>query len=265
MSQQQKTIAASFQLSGVSLHSGKETTVICSPAPINSGIHFKKQGKSIPATIEHLSSTKRSTSVAGVAVTEHLLSAIYALGIDNLTLEVKGDEIPVLDGSAKPFVDAFLTVGLLDQPAPKQAIILKAPIKLSADKASVEALPYHGFRLTFMVNFPSVGEQKLSFDLESGDYATEIAPARTFGYIEEIEALKQQGLGRGASLDNALVLSQNGYLNQPRFKDELVRHKILDLIGDLALLGKPLKAQIVACMSGHKLNSELVRRILQNG
>lgn len=265
MSQKQKTIASPFKLSGPTLHSGQETTITCSPAPVDSGINFVKQGKTIRATINNLSATKRSTALAGIAVTEHLLSAIYALEIDNISVAVQGDEIPILDGSAKPFVDAILGVGILNQSASKQPIILKSPIKISEDLTSLEALPYHGFSLTFMVNFPSVGEQKLRFDLESGNYAAEIAPARTFGYIEEIEALKQQGLGRGASLDNALVLSQTGYLNQPRFKDELVRHKILDLIGDLALLGKPLKAQIIGCMSGHKLNSELVRRILANG
>lgn len=255
----QNTLAASFQLSGVGIHSGLETTITCRPAQENTGIVFEKGRKRIPASIKSLSATKRGTSLGGVLVVEHLLSAFYALGVDNVLVQVMGDEIPVMDGSAQPFVTAILAVKMVEQSALKHPVVLSTSIKLEEKDARLEVRPYPGFMVDFMVDFPAVGEQKLTFDLQKGEYSSEIAPARTFGYIEEGEALKQQGLGRGASLENALVLNQNGYVNLPRFKDELVRHKILDLIGDLALLGRPLKAKIKAVKSGHTMNVELVR------
>jgi len=265
MSDRQKTLASSFQLCGVGIHSGQETTITCQPALENMGIVFIKGNLQIPARLESLADTRRGTSLRGILVVEHLLAAFYALGVDNAIVQVAGEEIPVLDGSAQPFVEAILGAKLLEQSAPKQYLTVATPIKIEEKDASLEARPYHGFMADFMINFPPVGKQRLVFTLQKGDFASEIAPARTFGYIEEIESLKQQGLGRGASFDNALVLNQSGYLNLPRFKDELVRHKILDLIGDLALLGRPLKAKIIARKSGHKMNAELTRRILKNG
>ncbi|MDI6731930.1 MAG: UDP-3-O-acyl-N-acetylglucosamine deacetylase [Candidatus Margulisbacteria bacterium] len=265
MSDRQKTLAAAFQLSGVGIHSGQETTLQCLPAPENSGIVFEKGKKQIPALIQNITDTKRGTSLGGILVVEHLLSAFFALGVDNVRIKVSGAEIPAMDGSSQPFVEAIQSAGIKEQSSPKTYIELSAPIRIEEKDAKLEALPYSGFMVDFMVNFSPVGTQKLVFDLQKGDYAGEIAPARTFGCSEEIEALKQQGLGRGASLENSLVLNQSGYINLPRFKDELVRHKILDLIGDLALLGRPLRAKIKAVKSGHKMNAELVRRILNNG
>jgi UDP-3-O-[3-hydroxymyristoyl] N-acetylglucosamine deacetylase len=263
MNTRQTTLAAPFQLSGIGIHSGEETAVTCQPAQEDAGIIFIKGTKRIPANSFSLSATKRGTALGGIFVVEHLLSAFYALGVDNVMVEVAGDEIPVMDGSAKPFVEAILLVGIRQQSVSKQAFSLQSPIKIEDKESSLEAWPQDGFVVDFMVDFPPVGKQRLVFDLQKGNYASEIAPARTFGYIEELEALKQQGLGRGASIDNALALSQEGYINLPRFKDEVVRHKILDLIGDLALLGRPLKARIKAAKSGHKMNTELVKRIVE--
>jgi UDP-3-O-acyl N-acetylglucosamine deacetylase len=260
----QKTIRQPFRLAGTGLHSGEESHLRISPAPENNGIAFIKDGARIPASVAQVKETKRGTSLDGIAVTEHFLSAAFALGVDNLQVEIRGDELPAMDGSALPYAKALLNAGIVDQTADKQFLTTQQPIHLTSGDASLSALPYRGFKVDFMINFPEVGEQRFSFDLQQGDFLKEIAPARTFGYVEEYELLKQQGLARGASLENALVLGKDGYINQPRFPDELVRHKILDLLGDLSLLGQPLQAEIKAIRSGHKLNIELVRRIIEN-
>ncbi|MBU1027345.1 MAG: UDP-3-O-acyl-N-acetylglucosamine deacetylase [Candidatus Margulisbacteria bacterium] len=257
----QQTIARSAELSGVALHSGQTAKIKLSPAEEDYGIKFIKGGQEISASLGNLVSTKRGTSLKGISVTEHLLAAIYGLGIDNVKIEVEGKEIPNLDGSSLPFVQALKQAGSIEQKAEKNYFRVKAPIKVADNNASLEALPYNGFRIDFMVNFPSVGEQKIRFELGQNDFSSEIAPARTFGYIEEHEALKKAGLGRGATEQNVLILSQKGYVNQPRFTDEPVRHKVLDLIGDLALLGQPILGHFKAVKSGHKLNTELMRRL----
>jgi UDP-3-O-acyl N-acetylglucosamine deacetylase len=255
----QKTIKKTFSLSGIGIHSGKETSISISPAIENRGILFIKEGKQIKALENNVEETNRGTTLAGIAVVEHLLSAIYGLGIDNLEISVEGDEIPVLDGSALPFALALIGADIIEQREEKQTLPISSPIETSL----LKVLPYRGFKVHFVVNFPLVGEQKLSFDLNKDDFVKEIAPARTFGYISEIEQLKKQGLGQGASLENALAIGKEGYLNPPRFPDEVVRHKILDLIGDFSLLGRPLEAEIFANKSGHKNNIEMVRRILK--
>lgn len=259
----QKTISKSFRLSGSGLHFGQESLLFFSPAPANSGIYFIKEGRKIPALVDLVRETRRGTSLDGIAVTEHLLSAVYGLGIDNLRIEIKGEEIPAMDGSALPYVEALLNTGVTEQRELKNPLIIEQPIKIVENEASLELFPYRGFKIDFMVDFPGAGKQSCSFDFQKGNFKKEIAPARTFGYIEEYELLKQQGLARGASFENALVLGKDGYINTPRFPDEVVRHKILDLLGDLALLGRPLLAEVKAVKSGHKLNIELVRRIIQ--
>ena len=258
----QQTIQRPFSLSGVGLHSGKEAKITFSPAPPNSGIIFVKEGRKIPATIHNLKETRRGTALDGIAVVEHLLSAVYGLGLDNLEIEIAGEEAPALDGSALPYAAALEKAGIIEQKAPKTYREILTPVKIIEGAASLEALPSHGFNVNFMVNFEGVGEQKFTFDSEKQSYKKEIAPARTFGYFDEYESLKERGLARGASPENALILGKEGCINCPRFPDEVVRHKISDLIGDLALLGQPLRAEILAVKSGHKLNAELVRRIL---
>lgn len=261
----QKSIRSPFSLSGIGIHSGEKVSILISPAPENSGIIFYKNKKIIPARLSQLRSSLRGTALDGIAVTEHLLSAVYANEIDNLWIEVEGSELPILDGSALPFDSALREAGIVEQSAEKSILTLSTPIKITEGDASLEALPYHGFRVHFMVNFQGFGEQNFSFESGKDSYSREIAPARTFGYLEEYEELKKNGFALGAAEENALILSQSGYVNAPRFHDELVRHKILDLIGDLALLGRPLRAEIKAVKSGHKLNSDLVRRIAQHG
>lgn len=258
----QKTIKNSFGLKGIGLHSGRKVSVSISPAKEDTGIVIN----GCLASLENLTSTHRATSLGKVLLVEHLLSAAAGLEIDNLLVEVTGGELPALDGSSLPYANALKAAELVEQLAEKKPLALKEKILLTKGGASLEAAPYPGFKVTFMVNFMGIGEQVFSFDSAKDSYLKEIAPARTFGYLEEHEALKEQGLGLGASLDNALVLKkEGGYLNPPRFPEELVRHKILDLIGDLALLGRPLEAAILARGSGHALNLELVRRIINHG
>lgn len=257
----QQTIANPFILEGIGLHTGQPSRLRFSPAPENSGIQFVREGKSFPATIEQINNTERGTTLSGIAVVEHLLSAVSGLGIDNLLVEIEGPETPNLDGSSLPFVEALEKSGLAVQREPRKYIDAE-PLKIIDGESSLEVLPHRGLKIDFMVDFPGAGVQRFVFDAEKQDYKKEIAPARTFGYLEEYESLKQRGLAFGASFDNALVLDKNGYVNRPRFPDEIVRHKILDLIGDLALAGRPLRAQITAVKSGHAMNIELVRRLV---
>ena len=259
----QKTISKPTHLSGIGLHSGQAAAIILSPSAPNSGIYFLKEGEKTPATAEEVRSTQRGTALGEIAVTEHLLSAVYAMGIDNLQIEMTGNELPAMDGSALPFVEALEKAQIVEQDEEKIPLTIQKPIKIVEKDASLEVFPCNGFKVNFMVDFPAVGEQYFSFDLQKDSFKKEIAPARTFGYIEEYELLKERGLARGASFDNALVLGKDGYLNTPRFQDELVRHKILDLIGDLALVGRPLLAEIKAVKAGHKLNTELARQLRQ--
>jgi UDP-3-O-[3-hydroxymyristoyl] N-acetylglucosamine deacetylase len=268
----QTTIKKAFTLEGIGLHGGRTVSATVSPAKADAGITMN----GIPALLKNVTSTKRATTLGGVATVEHLLSAAYGLGIDNLSVSVEREECPILDGSALPWIEAFERAEVVSLKAEQLHINIKDPIILTTQPPaspgskpttsgiSLEAVPFDGFEVEFMVDFEGVGEQKFAYNASKMSYKANIAPARTFGYLEEIEALKAQGLGLGASYDNALVLTRDGYANEPRFPDEPVRHKILDLIGDLALLGKPLKARIVASRSGHKLNAELVRRILQS-
>lgn len=261
----QKTIKKSFALEGIGLHSGQPTKITVKPASENSGIVFIVKGQRIPATIDSLKDTRRGTSLNGIAVVEHFLSAAAGLNLANLEIEVDGEEMPAVDGSALPYIEAFLKVDLVEQDAPKIYLEIDRPIIIEEEKSFIKAMPFHGFKVNFVINFEGIGEQSFQYQEEKSSYIEEIAPARTFGYLEEHESLKKKGLALGASIENALVLSKTGYVNPPRFKDEPVRHKILDLIGDLALLGGPLHAEITAFASGHKLNTELVRRILNNG
>ena len=261
----QRTIARPFTLEGIGLHGGKASRLTFRPAPANAGIVFSRAGRTIPALPHNVVDTRRGTSLGGVAVVEHVLSAISGLGIDNIEIEVDGDEVPGLDGCALLFVDSLEKAGTKQQRPEKRFITVDEPVKLSDRDATLEVRPGRGLKIDFMVNFPGVGEQHFSFDAVKKSYKKEIAPARTFGYIEEYESLKQECLARGASLDNVLVLSKDGYVNTPRFPDEMARHKVLDLIGDLALAGRPLRADVRAVRSGHRLNVEMARLLYERG
>jgi len=254
----QKTIKKDFTLSGIGIHSGESCAATFRPAEADSGIYFIYRRGKIPALIKYVTRSDRGTTVSGIRVTEHALAAAAGLGIDNLEIELSNSELPILDGSALPYVSAFKNSGILEQNNDKIPLYLKEQIEIKGDSASIKIIPFDGFKAHFMIDFPCIGKQTFVF---SDNFEAEIAPARTFGLIEELEHLKSRGLARGASLENALAIGRDGFINQPRFPDEPVRHKILDLIGDLALVGRPIKGEIFAVKSGHRLNVELARRL----
>jgi len=202
-----------------------------------------------------------------IATVEHLLSAIHGLGVDNIYVDVSTMEIPIVDGSALPFVELLETAGIVVQERPREYIRLLEPIRVETEGKWIEAEPCDSLQVHYSIEFnhPLIGYQAYSYELESLSYKREICPARTFGFYEELDTLKKAGLIRGGSLDNAVVLSQTGLMNPSlRFEDEFVRHKILDLVGDIALVGRPLLAKLRAHRAGHALHFSLSNQILRH-
>jgi UDP-3-O-acyl N-acetylglucosamine deacetylase len=267
----QKTIKNEFSLSGIGIHSGEKCSMRVLPAKEDTGIRFLVKDASpaveIPASPAYVVKKERETSLKNsnieIQTVEHFLAAAHGLGIDNLTVELSGRELPILDGSALCFVEAFKKAEPVPLDYPKRIFLVHSSIALENDdgEASLVILPFTHFRISFVVDFPVIGCQLFSFDSEKHSFEKEIAPARTFGYAEELETLKAKGLAKGASLENALGINKDGYMNPPRFSNEPVRHKILDLFGDLALLNGYIKGHIIAIKSGHKLNLELMERL----
>ncbi|MBU0629899.1 MAG: UDP-3-O-acyl-N-acetylglucosamine deacetylase [Candidatus Margulisbacteria bacterium] len=258
----QTTIARPFSLEGIGIHSGRPSRITVRPAAASAGIFFSNNGQTVQALIGNVSKTDRGTTLGKVAVVEHFLAAAYVLGVDNLAVDIEGEELPILDGSALPFVIALENAGFVALNEAKQPLILSKRLVVSAGEASIEALPFNGFKIDFMIKFKSLEEQSYSIIIDGNSFKEEIAPARTFGFAEEFDQLLARGLGQGASAENALILSKNGTQNVLRFDNEPVRHKILDLIGDLALLGRPIKGYFKANRAGHALNAQLVQAIL---
>lgn len=252
-----KTIKKKVSLSGISLHSGKRSTITFLPSK-EIGIVFIYKNQKIKAIPENVSNTTRGTSLGKIDVVEHVLSAIAGLGINCLNIKLSSNEPPVMDGSSLIFAKALLSAGIKELKEKIPVLSIKKRLFIKDRNSSIEILPYNGFIIDFTVDFPAVGKQRFVYN---GNYLKEIAPARTFGYMEELEKLKKMGLAKGASKKTALALSTKGYINKPRFKDEIVRHKILDLIGDISLAGIQIKGKIIAKKSGHELNAALVKKI----
>ncbi|AHB88432.1 UDP-3-O-[3-hydroxymyristoyl] N-acetylglucosamine deacetylase LpxC [Thermosynechococcus sp. NK55a] len=266
----QQTLAGTAQWSGVGLHSGQWVALTLQPASANTGRQFVRldlEGQPvIPAQIEAVKSTQLATELvakgASVRTVEHLLAALAIAGIDNVTIQITGPEVPVLDGSAQPWLEGIQRVGVVPQEAPRPAVILKEPVTIYEGDAFVSAIPAPELRLTYGIDFSygAIGRQWCSFT--PSELAAEVAPARTFGFAEQVDYLRSQGLIQGGSLENALVCSASGWINPPlRFADEPVRHKLLDLWGDLALLGTPPIAHYVAYRASHHLHTQLARAI----
>jgi UDP-3-O-[3-hydroxymyristoyl] N-acetylglucosamine deacetylase len=266
----QRTLAAEFTRSGIGLHTGAEVQVRVLPAESGQGRTFIRLdlpgAPEIPARIEAVSQTLLSTQLrsgpATVQTVEHLLAALVGLGVDNARIEVSGPELPLLDGSALEWAQAIASVGSIDQgPAPVVPDLLE-PVWVRDRDAFVAALPSPELRFSYGIDFDlaAIGNQWHSWAFQSGSFAEEIAPARTFGLAYQIEALRTQGLIKGGSLENALVCGSEGWLNPPlRFLNEPVRHKLLDLIGDLSLLGTLPTAHFVAYKASHNLHTQLVQ------
>ncbi len=282
----QKTIAKEISFAGIGLHTGNKTAVTFKPAGENEGACFIRtdlpERPTIKVNVDNVSEDTRETALGreGIEVhtVEHLLAALGGLGIDNITIEVDANEVPVDDGSSAPFVKVLKKAGLVEQKSPKQFYSLRDPLWISEkekhgkdfqwvskDAQELIVLPSNTLRISYLINYahPFLKTQYATFEVSPGIFSKEIAPTRTFCFQEEVEFLKKQGLIKGGSLENAIVIGDEGILNKGnlRFDDEFVRHKILDLIGDLYLLRIPVKAHIIAFKSGHALNVRLVRKI----
>lgn len=267
----QRTLAKSAILYGQGLHSGKKSGLILEPLPAGSGIHFAAVGERavVPAYLDFVESTGFATTLkvgrVQAGTIEHLMSALYAFGISNLLIKCNG-EVPVMDGSARDFCELFEDVGIEEQKGEWRGIKITNPVRVGNDKEFIEIHPCEHFEVEYHLNYPApVGQQKYTFKLDSVDrYKTEIAPARTFGFVRDISYLQKQGLALGGRFDNFVLIGEDGPINTPfRFNDEPVRHKILDIIGDLFLLGHPLQGRVVASMTGHSDNVALLKAVRQ--
>lgn len=272
MTREQRTLRAAVEFEGVGLHSGEEVKVRVLPAPPNHGIEFVRsdlpESDSIPALITYFSDKERRSRLQRGAVhvdtIEHLLAACNGLGVENLRVEMSGPEMPGMDGSAAPFVELFKQAGLADQRAEVREFQLKKPVFVRQGDATLVALPNEapGLTLQYVASFdqPGVEGGSVQVHLTPESFEEEIAPARTFCLASEVEALQAAGLGKGATRENTVVLGDEE--TELRLPDEAVRHKLLDIVGDLTLLGARLQAHVIATRSGHRTNAELVRKLL---
>ena len=265
----QHTIRKAVSIEGVGLHSGKIARVTLSPAPADTGIVFRARGSSerIPARAESVVNSHYATTVGingtRIQTVEHLMAAVVGLGIDNLDIEVDGPEIPALDGSAKPFVALLTLAGRAQQSARLRPLTLPCALRVGSAGRWMQIVPAETLRITYTLDneHPAIGTQVLSWTPTERSFIEEFAPARTYGFLKDLGLMRKNGLARGGSLDNAIVLGNRGALTGLRYRDEFVRHKMLDLLGDLALLGRPLQAHVIARNGGHALNLELVQTI----
>ncbi len=278
----QRTLKSLTRAIGVGLHSGQRVEMTLRPAQPNTGIVFRRVDLTEPVEIRALatgvSDTRMASTLASGAVkvhtVEHLMSACAGLGVDNLYVDITAEELPILDGSAASFVFLLQSAGIEQQNAPRSFIRLIRPIEISegegAAKKWVRLDPYHGYKLSFEIGFdhPAVDAtgQRVVFDLSVNSYAKDIARARTFGFTRDVEVMRANGLARGGGLDNVIVLDDYKVLNSEglRYDDEFVKHKILDAMGDLYLIGKPLLAAYSAFRSGHAMNNQLLRKVLSD-
>jgi UDP-3-O-[3-hydroxymyristoyl] N-acetylglucosamine deacetylase len=266
----QTTIRETITCSGIGLHSGKMVRLTLKPAPADTGIRFDIYGRK---KLSHLRATPRAVTATSLATTlscdnarvatvEHLLAAIRGLGIDNIIVEAEGGEVPIMDGSAAPFVLLFNDTGIVRQNAPRRVARISRELTVRNGTKSITALPYAGFKVEYTIDFPHplIGVQRMTLDLTPVRFA-EVARARTFGFLKEVEYMRSKGLALGGSLDNAIVLAEYAVLNSDglRFPDEFVRHKVLDFIGDAAMFGPVLEGHFIVNCSGHALNNEFLR------
>lgn len=270
MKRNQHTIGKDVTYKGLGLHSGMPVAMTMHPAAPGTGIIFKRSdlpgGPEVPAQSRYITNTLRATTLekgeAKVFTVEHVLSALYALQIDNCVIEMDSPEPPVGDGSAKTFCDMVEEAGIETQDEMIPILTLDTSAAVYEDNKFITALPYDGLRITFTsINpHPLLGTQMRDVVIDHDSYMKEIAPARTIGFTWELEAMRKMGLGKGGTLENAVVYSETECLSQLRFPDELVRHKILDILGDISLVG-PLHAHIIAVLGSHKLNAELSEKL----
>jgi len=269
----EQTIASALEFSGVGLHSGAPVTLRMLPAPAGSGIVFRRtdlDNFEIPANGRNVAKVSYATSLMRqgvlISTTEHLLSALIGMGIDNVIVELDNLELPILDGSALPYVDAILSAGIRTQRRRRETIRVLRPVEVREGDKFIGVYPGTGYIIQYAIEFPApIGRQSALVDLAAETYGSFIAPARTFGYKADEKRLRDMGLIRGAGPSNAIILGEHGPENGPlRFADEYVRHKVLDLIGDLALAGRRIEGRVVAERAGHAMHTALVARLLKD-
>ena len=264
---QQHTLSKEVSCSGIGLHSGLPISLVIKPAPADTGIRFFRTDLALMnRVVDTTLATTIGEGAAMVSTTEHLLAALSGLGIDNARIELNGPEVPIMDGSAAPFVHLLKKIERSPQDAARRMIKITRELSFTAGASTIRVLPYDGFRVSCEIDFDHqlIRRQKYSMVVTPKRFAKEISAARTFGFMEQVEQLRANGLALGGSLANAVVMDRDGILNAEglRFSDEFVRHKVLDLIGDLALLGCPLLGQVIASKPGHGIHLGLMRELV---
>ncbi len=274
----QRTLKTQVKTTGVGLHSGVKVEMTLRPAAAGTGILFRRVDLDPPVDIpvdpNKVTDTRLCSALtvgnAKVATVEHLMSALAGLGIDNIVIDLTGPEVPILDGSAAPFVFLLQSAGIEELNVPKQFIRILEPIEVKEDDKWVRFSPYDGFRIDFTIDFDhpvfEQSSQVVSVDFDKTSYIREVARARTFGFMHEVEMLRNNNLALGGSLDNAIVMDEFRVLNADglRYDDEFVKHKVLDAIGDFYMIGKPIIGRLEAYKSGHALNNQLLRALMEN-
>ncbi len=267
----QQTIKHKVSITGTTLHTGDNATLVLSPGSVDNGIVFYKNSSTgrniISLSAREVIKTSLSTNIgipsSYVSTIEHLMSVLHILGIDNLDITVNGNEIPILDGSAIQYYHLIKSAGIIKQNKTRSYIIINEPIRVQSNDSHILATPYDGFMVDMTIDFdhPVIGKQQRVYDRDNCDYETEIAPARTFGILSEIQHAVNAGLLKGGSIDNAIVLDHQEVINPPlRYPDEFIRHKILDFIGDMYVDGS-IKGWFDCHLNGHALNNDLMRKI----
>src|SRR6186713_2454839 len=269
----QRTLRRPISCAGIGLHSGNKVHLSLKPAPVDFGIRFRRTDlghHEVPATVQHLAGIQLATGLArnevSVETVEHLLAALVSMNVDNVLIDLNSPEVPIMDGSAAPFIYLINEAGIKTLQAPRKYLKIIRPISISRGDKRIALYPSDHFKVTYSISFdhPLLRHQSRTMRITEDSFVEDIAPARTFGFLKEVEMLRQRGLALGGSLDNAIVLGETGVLNNAlRFEDEFVRHKILDVIGDLSLVGHPVIGHLVAHRGGHALHTAFAARILE--
>ncbi len=269
----QRSLRRQISCNGIGLHSGNKVNLTLKPAPADFGIRFRRTDlgdhHEVPATVHNLAGIQLATGLArnevSVETVEHLLAALVSVGVDNVIVELNSPEVPIMDGSAAPFLYLIHEAGVKRLQAPRKYLKIVRPIAISRGDKRIALYPSDHFKVTYSISYdhPLLRHQSRTLRITEDSFAEEVAPARTFTFLKDVEMLRQNGLALGGSLENAIVLGETGVLNALRFEDEFVRHKILDAVGDLALVGYPVIGHLVAHRAGHALHTEFAAKILE--
>ena len=274
MNRNQHTINSEISITGIGIHSGKKVNLKFLPAPVDTGIRFirtDKNNQKVDVSPKNISSTNRATILTenkiNISTPEHLLAACYGCNIDNLIIEIDNEEVPILDGSSLEFAKLLTENKPKVQSKEKEVITISKTIKIEHETTSIEIRPSTNTKFSYSLDYPDhfIGSQTFSYEfLSTKSFIKEVAPARTYGFLKEIQHLLDNGLAKGGSLDNAIVIGETEYITPLRFQNELARHKLLDMIGDFSILGKSLQGHIIGNKSGHNLNKQLVLKIIES-